>query len=156
MKAPSLRDPIAAELMRLMGARIRRARVDKGLTQEQLAMSLGARTLYIHGGISKIESGKYNVSAVMLRLIAAILEKPMDYFFDGEELLSLSPGRMPADEVSDYQSDVRELVLWYLGLDEVGRKTVRSYARFLTHAEREQNLGTTVAIMPADTDKASE
>lgn len=153
MKAPTLRDPIAASLQQLMGSRIRRARQERGMTQMQLAEALGSPSFYANGIISKMEGGNYSVSAVMLRILSAILDRPMSYFFDGPELDALAPGGLPPDEFLDYGADVRELLLWYIGLDEVARKSVRSYVRFMTF--REQDQDTKVSVLPADPDKST-
>jgi transcriptional regulator with XRE-family HTH domain len=63
-----------------MGELIRQARVEQGLTQQDIANHLG-RTA---ASISEMERGKVQVSASDLFKIAQLLNKPIEYFY-GEE-----------------------------------------------------------------------
>jgi transcriptional regulator with XRE-family HTH domain len=60
--------------------RIREARKERGLTQQDIAVHLG-RTA---AAISDLERGKVQVSANDLYIIAKLLNKPIEFFF-GEE-----------------------------------------------------------------------
>lgn len=65
--------------------RIKKARIDKGLTQQDLANYLGKTA----AAISDLERNKVQVSAVDLISFSEILNKPIEYFFgtslDNEE-----------------------------------------------------------------------
>jgi transcriptional regulator with XRE-family HTH domain len=65
---------------RFVGARIRERRVLLGLSQRDLAESLGLTTQQM---IVKYELGKNAVSASLLYEIAGALGTSVDYFFDG-------------------------------------------------------------------------
>lgn len=66
---------------KLVGKRIKSAREESGITQEEFAEKLGVSVSFI----SQVEGGgkKFNLS----RIIEAskILEKPVEYFIDGYE-----------------------------------------------------------------------
>jgi transcriptional regulator with XRE-family HTH domain len=67
----------------ILGARIRQAREQRGLSQEELA-SLVSRD---QRAISEYENGKRKVAAVDLPNFAAVLNVPLLYFFEGEVAL---------------------------------------------------------------------
>ncbi len=60
----------------MIGKRIRYARKEKGLTQEQLSKLCDCTPTHI----SNIENGKIGVSLDLLYVISIVLEKSMDYF----------------------------------------------------------------------------
>lgn len=62
-----------------IGDRIRRRRIEIGLTQEELAAALGCS----YQQIQKYESGANRVSAGNLLRLARRLDVPLDYFFLG-------------------------------------------------------------------------
>ena len=64
----------------LIVKRIKEARLERGLTQQNLAKHLGRST----ASISELERGKVQVTASDLFLIAQLLNKPIEYFY-GEE-----------------------------------------------------------------------
>jgi transcriptional regulator with XRE-family HTH domain len=59
---------------------IKKRRVEKGLTQSDVALDLGITP----GAYSKIESGPTEISVKKLGAIAKILEVEMSYFFRGQ------------------------------------------------------------------------
>ena len=61
-----------------IGARIKVARTDCGISQEELAIELSMET---GASISLIESDLRNISAKRIRLLAHITNKPIDFFF---------------------------------------------------------------------------
>ena len=62
---------------RVMGELIRKAREEKGLSQEALAEVIYRR----RPAISEMENGKMEPDATTLALLAINLEKPIEYFF---------------------------------------------------------------------------
>src|SRR5271155_5119689 len=62
-----------------LGKRLRRRRRLLGLTQQQLAQAVGVRFQQIQ----KYECGANRISAARLWRIAAALEVPVGYFYDG-------------------------------------------------------------------------
>lgn len=65
---------------RIVGANVRRLRVERGLTQEQLAHEAGIDLTYLGG----IERGRRNPSVDVLgRLSTALGADPQDLFSDG-------------------------------------------------------------------------
>lgn len=63
----------------IIGKRIKRAREDKGLTQEKLAEALEVSNAYI----SKIERGKTTVGLARLSEISTVLEESVEYLLNG-------------------------------------------------------------------------
>jgi len=82
-----------------IGSKVREARIQAGLTQEQLA-----QLTYTHlNTIGKIENGKVEPTITTLILIATALEKPITYF------LPMPPEyRAAEDELPDW---IREAVI---------------------------------------------
>ena len=66
------------ELDRTIGARIRLRRVECGMTQAQLAESIGVTFQQVQ----KYESGANRVGGSRLAAVAGALEVPVSYFFD--------------------------------------------------------------------------
>ena len=64
-----------------VGTRLRLRRLEKGLSQKQLAKALDLSFQQVQ----KYEKGKNRISASMLFEIAGVLEVPILYFFDGLE-----------------------------------------------------------------------
>jgi transcriptional regulator with XRE-family HTH domain len=63
----------------VIGKRIRRARENKGFTQEQLAESLSVSNVYI----SKIERGKTPINLDRLSELCMVLEESPEYMLGG-------------------------------------------------------------------------
>jgi transcriptional regulator with XRE-family HTH domain len=65
----------------VLGAKLKEAREYIGLKQEQVAQHLGIpRT-----GVSEIEKGKRNVSALELKKLAHLYQRPVQYFTGDDE-----------------------------------------------------------------------
>lgn len=67
-----------------LGLRLKKARENKGLSQEDLAAEVGLD----QRAISEIENGKRKMSVLELPAIAEVLDVPIIYFF--EDILSSS------------------------------------------------------------------
>ena len=104
-----------------LGKRMRRRRRLLGLTQQQLALSCGVRFQQIQ----KYECGANRVSAARLFRIAAALEVPIDYFFEG-----LTPTASAA-AAPDPPDDSAELAQTYRQLGESPRRRVLDLAQTL-------------------------
>ena len=61
--------------------RLRKARLEAGLTQVQVATSLGQPQSFV----SKCESGERRVDAVELERFAKLYDKPVSFFLPGNE-----------------------------------------------------------------------
>ncbi len=71
---------VESPLLRLVGARIRKARHAKGLSQEALAYMTGMDRSYVGG----LERGEFNVSLLALAKIARRLGVPLAVFVAAE------------------------------------------------------------------------
>jgi transcriptional regulator with XRE-family HTH domain len=68
-----------AEFLRRIGRRIRLLRVDRGLSQEQLARAAGMSRNFV----SSIERGVHGIDVVRLRWLAAVFEVSVATLVDG-------------------------------------------------------------------------
>jgi len=59
--------------------RLRKARLEMGLSQKEAAKMLGRSQSYL----SKMESGQRRIDIISLKDFAAIYRKKIDYFLDG-------------------------------------------------------------------------
>ncbi len=109
-----------------IGERIRRRRVELGLTQEGLARVLGVT----YQQIQKYEAGTNRISAVYLHRLAEVLAVPLEWFFEGHGEPPRPGGHGRSARL------VRELLR---GFDRIGSEEVRQAVAALvrTVAERE-------------------
>jgi len=85
---------------RYIGERIRKARSERSMSQQELA-----HFLYKPGKVvSDIERGRVHVDLFDLSLIAKALDKPISYFF---------PPFLTEGSEQDLDSDERQLLLYY-------------------------------------------
>ena len=77
-----------------IGDRIRQGRLQLGLSQGQVA----ERTGLTQTSLSRYETGAANPSEPSLRLLAAIFDKPYEWFFGEEDELQRDSGRVNAPE----------------------------------------------------------
>lgn len=80
---------------KLIGERIKEARQEKKLTQEQFAETLGVSVSFI----SQVESGSKKFNLERMSEVCKILEKPIGYFIEGE-----------TDEIDPKIADIVELL----------------------------------------------
>lgn len=116
-----------------VGKRLRRRRRLLGLTQQQLAESIGIRFQQIQ----KYECGANRVTASRLYELAVALNVPVNYFFDG--LQQTAPGTLgaPANDRELISADVLsqketlELIRAYYKLGERPRRRLLDLAKAL-------------------------
>lgn len=65
----------------LIGKRVKKARKDKGITQEKFAEDLGVSVSFV----SQVESGEKRFNLNRISEVSKILERPISYFIDGYE-----------------------------------------------------------------------
>lgn len=96
--------------MSTMGDIIKRLRIERGMTQEELALAVG----YSHkSSINKIEQGKSDISQPKIAMIAKALGVTPDYLFYGK-----SQKEKEFEELSNLLSDEE-------------RKELMDYMRFI-------------------------
>ena len=94
-------------------ARLRRARMESGLTQEQV----GERAGLARNSISRYESGSVFPSQVAMNMLATIYNKPVEWFYGEEEEPQGDSGRVNAPEsVDESEPDTPDAIV---SLDEV-------------------------------------
>lgn len=112
-----------------LGKRLRRRRRLLGLTQQQLAGSVGVRFQQIQ----KYECGANRISAARLWSLSEALEVPVGYFYDG---LS-EPVRRPAAEAAGdggemfARKETLDLIRAYYQLSERPRRRLLDLAKSL-------------------------
>ena len=118
-----------------VGKRLRRRRRLLGLTQQQLAESIGIRFQQIQ----KYECGANRVTASRLYELAVALNVPVNYFFEGLQAAPAVPGApgapandrdlIAADVLS--QKETLELIRAYYKLGERPRRRLLDLAKSL-------------------------
>lgn len=110
-----------------VGKRIRHRRWLVGMTQQQLAESVGIKFQQIQ----KYETGANRVSASRLWDIADALEVPVGFFFEGiEDEDGKSATMVPADIMGD--KEALDLVRSYYAIPEAQRRRLFELARVLS------------------------
>lgn len=120
-----------------VGKRLRRRRRLLGLTQQQLAESIGIRFQQIQ----KYECGANRVTASRLYELAVSLNVPVNYFFEGLAAAQGSPdGLAPSNVANDRdliaadvlsQKETLELIRAYYKLGERPRRRLLDLAKAL-------------------------
>lgn len=107
-----------------VGKRIRQQRWQLGLTQHQLADSVGVKFQQIQ----KYETGANRVSASRLWEIAHVLEVSPSYFFEGIDEGTVGNRKCGAGDVLQ-RPETAELLRTYSSMSEAQRKFVHEFAR---------------------------
>ena len=79
MEAMKSKREQADEVDMMIGAKIRRRRLELGMSRQQLAQAIGVT----HQQTRKYEEGLNRISAARLRKVAQALERPVSFFFEG-------------------------------------------------------------------------
>jgi len=111
-----------------IGKRIRKARLEAGLTQAELAKKAGVG----QGTLSLYESGKVRPTAEALGKIARALGKPVSYFYNGRE---------ERDVLNDMAQTVNRLAQEFRWLRERFEQVVREQQMDLLVSQRIPLLG---------------
>ncbi len=118
-----------------VGKRLRRRRRLLGLTQQQLAESIGIRFQQIQ----KYECGANRVTASRLYELAVALNVPVNYFFEGLQQMN-APANAPGAPANDRdliaadvlsQKETLELIRAYYKLGERPRRRLLDLAKAL-------------------------
>lgn len=125
---------MANEIDLHVGRRLRRRRRLLGLTQQQLAQSIGIRFQQVQ----KYECGANRVTASRLYELASALQAPVSYFYEGLSVgnSAIIPTVAPAND-SDLGSDLMsqketlELIRAYYRLGERPRRRLLDLAKAL-------------------------
>ena len=104
-----------ADFRRVVGGRLRQARVDAGLSQEALAEKLGLSQV----GYSGMERGRTMIRVEVLLEVCRVLGRPVTYFVGG--------GVVGIEDVSE---ETREVVGLMENLSQREREAILVYARF--------------------------
>jgi transcriptional regulator with XRE-family HTH domain len=115
-----------------LGKRLRRRRRLLGLTQQQLAGTVGVRFQQIQ----KYECGANRISAARLWQLSEALESPVSYFYDGlEEAIERREAANQGGEMFS-RKETLDLIQAYYQLDEKPRRRLLDLAKSL-HTEGE-------------------
>lgn len=98
----------------VLGARLKEAREYVGLKQEQVAKHMGVR----RSAVSEIENGRRGVSAIELRKLARLYQRPVTWF-SGD------------DDTATVEADVDFLARTASTLSESDRQELHRFAEFL-------------------------
>ena len=116
-----------------MGARIRQRREELGITQEDLAFSVGYKS---RASINKIELGKTDIGQMMIIDIAETLHIPTNYITDVDtpvnDILNCKLPRLLPDE--------QQLLSDYRNFNDEGQEKVRDYVTDLKDNPRYKKM----------------
>ncbi|MCU0911237.1 MAG: helix-turn-helix domain-containing protein [Rhodobacteraceae bacterium] len=111
-----------------VGKRVRHRRWLAGMTQQQLAESVGIKFQQIQ----KYETGANRISASRLWDIGHALGVPVSYFFEGLDQSAKAETSLPGDLLAD--KEALELVRSYYAIPEQQRRRLFDLARVLSDA----------------------
>ena len=111
-----------------VGKRVRHRRWLAGMTQQQLAESVGIKFQQIQ----KYETGMNRISASRLWDIASALGVQVSYFFEGLGSSSATDAELPGDILAD--KEALDLVRSYYAIPEQQRRRLFDLARVLSDA----------------------
>lgn len=115
-----------------LGKRLRRRRRLLGLTQQQLAETVGVRFQQIQ----KYECGANRISAARLWQLAEALEVPVGYFYDGLSTVRREMVGEPAESGEMFaRKETQDLVRAYYLLGERPRRRLLDLAKSLHGGE---------------------
>lgn len=120
-----------------VGRRIRMRRALRGLSQGGLASRLGISFQQVQ----KYEKGTNRVGASRLQAIAEILDAPVAFFFDGQELTQSDAEFVHGDEIMSFLSTAEGLALnkSFAQIQDADiRRKVVGLVRSLANSERAQ------------------
>ena len=124
--------------MEKLGEQIRRARRERGLSQEQLAEKLGVERLQVN----RWENGKQQPRADALARLSNVLEKPIDWFYQKVSRFPESGVEVLLEEISGNLSRVLAILEERLpaggpSLTDIERaQTLDAHGRPFVRAER--------------------
>ena len=83
MRGDNMARIIDGDKMNMVGERIRKFRIEQGLSQQQISDRLETLAVYVcRGSVSRIEDGLRTVSDIELYGFSKILNKPIESFFE--------------------------------------------------------------------------
>ena len=111
-----------------VGWRVRKCRWMMGMTQKQLGDSVGVKVTQIQ----KYETGTNRISASRMWDIAATMEVPVSFFFEGLDGQAPDTGEARGDILTD--KEALDLVRAYYLIPEHQRRRLFDLARVLSEA----------------------
>ncbi len=111
-----------------VGWKVRKRRWMMGMTQKQLGDSVGVKVTQIQ----KYETGTNRISASRIWDIAAAMEVPVSFFFEGLDGQAPEMGKVRGDPLSD--KEARDLVRAYYLIPENQRRRLFDLARVLSES----------------------
>lgn len=71
--------------MNIIGQRVKEARINAGLSQQQLSNKLELMAVYVcRGSVSRIENGERAITDIEIDAISKVLKVSLDYLFGRE------------------------------------------------------------------------
>jgi len=113
-----------ADIHRVVGARLREARVEAGLTQLALAEELGLTQV----GYSGMERGRSLIGVDVLLDVCRILGRPVTYFLGAVTV-----------EIDDVSEETREVMGLMENLLQQERQAILGYARFVAQESAKES-----------------
>ncbi len=111
-----------------VGQRVRQRRHLAGMTQRELGDKVGIKFQQLH----KYETGENRISASRIWEVAAALDVPVSFFFEGIDGQAPDIGKVRGDPLTD--KEALDLVRAYYGIPQNQRRRLLDLARALSDA----------------------
>lgn len=111
---------VSEDIDRAIGSKVRRARVELGMSQEKLGLAVDLTFQQIQ----KYEKGTNRISTSMLMRLCAVLDKPFEFFID---VKASTPAHAECDTLLGIPEG-RDLVKMVAGFSRSNLKTLLSVA----------------------------
>jgi len=108
-------DPVPNKFTIYMGEKIRNARIEAGISQQDLARKIYKR----QAALSDYENGKAIVNSDTLGMLAIILNKPLEYFYPKYAYQRLQP-----EDLSPLEDELIKNLRYHIGSDYFGKLVI--------------------------------
>ena len=118
------------EFLKDFGLRVRKYRIEKGLSQEALANLMGYTSENARSSVNKIEAGKSDLPASKIQLLAIALNVSI------ETLMSQESKTLTEQIIQNYGRRMNEAFQMYIHLDADDQGEIRGEMKQMLKAEK--------------------
>lgn len=128
------------------GNRVKRTRIEKGMTLEELANKIGYTTENARSSAQKIEAGRSDPPASKIRILAKVLDVSVGYLMGWDEMdnthdtkqlqLELKQIELEAEIEKQYGASTKNAVSLYVQLDTEDQAEIRGEMKQMLKSEK--------------------